>query len=104
MIVEANAQTSRKLLTTAGNELSPPYTHVWFVRPKLSRIGVSNQPVVNVLECSPVDTLGESGTECVGASAFEDVDKSTWVEDYLVEKPVSARSPADGSLFLPHLP
>ena len=33
--VEANAQRSRKLLTTAGKEASSPNTHVWFVWPKL---------------------------------------------------------------------
>jgi hypothetical protein len=27
-MVEANAQTSRRLLTTVGNVLSSPYTHV----------------------------------------------------------------------------
>lgn len=40
-IVAANAQTSRRLLTTLGNDSSWPNTHVWFVRPKLS-IAVSN--------------------------------------------------------------
>jgi len=32
---------------------------------------------------SPVDTLGESRTECVGASAFHDIDKSTRIKDHL---------------------
>jgi len=36
MMVEANAQTSRRLFTTAGNVSSSPYTHVWFVCPKQS--------------------------------------------------------------------
>ena len=40
---------------------------------------------------SPVDTLRESRTERVGAGAFDDIDESTRIEDYL-ENPVSARS------------
>ena len=40
---------------------------------------------------SPVDTLGESRTECVGASAFHDIDKSTRIKDHLKD-PGSAQS------------
>jgi len=36
MMVEANAQASRRLFTTVGSEASSPYTHVWFVRSKQS--------------------------------------------------------------------
>jgi len=35
-MVAANAQTSRRLLTTLGKLSSWPNTHVWFVRPKQS--------------------------------------------------------------------
>jgi hypothetical protein len=46
MMVEANAQTSRRLLTTEGNELSSPNTHVWFVWPKLRSLSVNQRSEV----------------------------------------------------------
>jgi len=80
-MVVANAQTSCRLLTTLGKVSSWFNTHVWFVRPKLHSLSATGAVVLR--RCSPIDTLWESRTECVGAGALHDVDERSRVEDYL---------------------
>jgi len=80
-MVAANAQTSRRLLTTLGKLSSWPNTHVWFVRPKLRSPSVTG--TMRLWVCSPIDTLRERRTERVGAGALEDIEESARVEDYL---------------------
>lgn len=47
-IVEASAQTSPKLLTTVGSDASSPYTHVWFVWPKLRSPSVTSARILSM--------------------------------------------------------
>lgn len=86
-MVDANAQTSRKFLTTSGKVLSWSNTHVWFVWPKLWSASATG--ALGSWVDSPVDTLREGRTECVGAGALQDIDESSRIEDDLA-RPGSA--------------